>query len=34
MSKFRITGYVNKEVVFETLVTGVPIGKLQELGIA
>jgi 3-hydroxyacyl-[acyl-carrier-protein] dehydratase len=31
MTKFRVIGYVDKENVFETLVTGVPIGKMREL---
>lgn len=31
MTKFRVVGQVNGEKVFETLVTGVPIGKLKEL---
>jgi 3-hydroxyacyl-[acyl-carrier-protein] dehydratase len=31
MTKFRVVGYVEDEKVFETLVTGVPLGKKQEL---
>jgi 3-hydroxyacyl-[acyl-carrier-protein] dehydratase len=31
MTKFRVEGTVNGEKVFETLVSGVPIGKLEEL---
>jgi 3-hydroxyacyl-[acyl-carrier-protein] dehydratase len=31
MTKFRVVGTVNGEKVFETLVSGVPIGKLEEL---
>lgn len=31
MTKFRVKGFVGKEAVFETLITGVPIGKNQEL---
>jgi 3-hydroxyacyl-[acyl-carrier-protein] dehydratase len=31
MTKFRVVGFVNGDKVFETLVTGVPIGKKQEL---
>jgi 3-hydroxyacyl-[acyl-carrier-protein] dehydratase len=31
MTKFRVTGYVGEERAFETLVLGVPIGKLEEL---
>jgi 3-hydroxyacyl-[acyl-carrier-protein] dehydratase len=31
MTKFRVIGYVENEKVFETLVTGVPLGKKQEL---
>lgn len=31
MTKFRVVGSVDGEKVFETLVTGVPIGKLREL---
>lgn len=31
MTKFRVVGTVDGEKVFETLVTGVPIGKLREL---
>jgi 3-hydroxyacyl-[acyl-carrier-protein] dehydratase len=30
MTKFRVVGYVESEKVFETLVTGVPLGKKQE----
>jgi 3-hydroxyacyl-[acyl-carrier-protein] dehydratase len=30
MTKFRVVGYVENEKVFETLVTGVPLGKKQE----
>jgi 3-hydroxyacyl-[acyl-carrier-protein] dehydratase len=31
MTKFRVVGTVNGEKAFETLVTGVPIGKLEDL---
>ncbi len=31
MTKFRVSGYVGTERVFETLVVGVPIGKWEEL---
>jgi 3-hydroxyacyl-[acyl-carrier-protein] dehydratase len=31
MTKFRVVGTVNGEKVFETLVSGVPIGKLEDL---
>jgi 3-hydroxyacyl-[acyl-carrier-protein] dehydratase len=31
LTKFRVTGFVENEKVFEALVTGVPIGKMQEL---
>jgi 3-hydroxyacyl-[acyl-carrier-protein] dehydratase len=31
MTKMRVVGTVNGERAFETLVTGVPIGKLEEL---
>jgi 3-hydroxyacyl-[acyl-carrier-protein] dehydratase len=31
MTKFRVVGTVEGEKVFETLVSGVPIGKLEEL---
>lgn len=31
MTKFRVVGTVGGEKVFETLVSGVPIGKLEEL---
>ncbi len=31
MTRFRVVGTVNGDKVFETLVTGVPIGKLEEL---
>lgn len=31
MTRFRVLGTVEGEKVFETLVSGVPIGKLQEL---
>jgi 3-hydroxyacyl-[acyl-carrier-protein] dehydratase len=31
MTKFRVVGLVDNEKVFETLVTGVPLGKKQEL---
>ena len=31
MTKFRAVGYVKNEKVFETLVSGVPHGKTQEL---
>jgi 3-hydroxyacyl-[acyl-carrier-protein] dehydratase len=31
MTKFRVVGSANGEKVFETLVSGVPIGKLEEL---
>jgi 3-hydroxyacyl-[acyl-carrier-protein] dehydratase len=31
MTKFRVFGYVENEKVFKTLVTGVPIGKMEEL---
>lgn len=31
MTKFRVTGYVGAEKAFETLVIGVPIGKLEDL---
>jgi 3-hydroxyacyl-[acyl-carrier-protein] dehydratase len=31
MTKMRVVGTVNGEKTFETLVTGVPIGKLEEL---
>lgn len=31
MTRFRVLGTVNGEKVFETLVSGVPIGKLEEL---
>lgn len=30
MTKFRVVGYVQNEKVFETLVTGVPLGKMRE----
>ena len=31
MTKFHVVGFVNSEKVFETRVTGVPLGKFQEL---
>jgi 3-hydroxyacyl-[acyl-carrier-protein] dehydratase len=31
MTKFRVVGFVEREKVFEALVTGVPLGKLEEL---
>jgi 3-hydroxyacyl-[acyl-carrier-protein] dehydratase len=31
MTKFRVVGFVHDERVFETLVTGVPLGKVREL---
>jgi 3-hydroxyacyl-[acyl-carrier-protein] dehydratase len=31
LTKFRVVGTVNGERTFETLVSGVPIGKLEEL---
>jgi 3-hydroxyacyl-[acyl-carrier-protein] dehydratase len=31
MTKFRVLGYVDGEKTFETLVTGVPLGKMREL---
>jgi 3-hydroxyacyl-[acyl-carrier-protein] dehydratase len=31
MTKFRVVGFVEGEKVFETLVTGVPLGKKREL---
>jgi 3-hydroxyacyl-[acyl-carrier-protein] dehydratase len=31
MSKLRVLGYVENERVFEALVAGVPIGKMEEL---
>jgi 3-hydroxyacyl-[acyl-carrier-protein] dehydratase len=31
MTKFRVVGFVEGEKVFETLVTGVPLGKMREL---
>jgi 3-hydroxyacyl-[acyl-carrier-protein] dehydratase len=31
MSKMRVIGYVDNERVFEAVVSGVPLGKLQEL---
>jgi 3-hydroxyacyl-[acyl-carrier-protein] dehydratase len=31
LTKFRVVGYVENEKVFEALVTGVPIGKMEDL---
>jgi 3-hydroxyacyl-[acyl-carrier-protein] dehydratase len=31
MTKFHVTGYVGTEKAFETVVVGVPIGKLEDL---
>jgi 3-hydroxyacyl-[acyl-carrier-protein] dehydratase len=31
LTRFRVTGYVENEKAFEALVTGVPLGKLEEL---
>ena len=31
MTKFKVTGYVGTERAFETVLVGVPIGKLEEL---
>jgi 3-hydroxyacyl-[acyl-carrier-protein] dehydratase len=30
MTKFRVVGFVERDKVFETLVTGVPLGKFRE----
>ena len=31
LTRFKVTGYVEGQKAFETLVTGVPLGKLEEL---
>lgn len=31
LTRFRVFGYVGTEKAFETLVTGVPLGKMEEL---
>lgn len=31
LTRFRVNGYVGTEKAFETLVTGVPLGKMEEL---
>ena len=31
MTRFRVVGYVGDERVFETVVTGVPLGKIREM---